>query len=201
MSRLHLPRRAAVRARLADQIGRRLIAVGGIGIVAAVLAIFLFILREAWPLLEDPSVQAVGQRQPVASGFAVLLDPYGRSACVVDAGGPAWVRLDREETGRPESWTGAVAGTITAAGLSARGGLLAVATADHHLVLGQITFPAVGRPTDAGADLAVLDTLTLPLTLAAAEDPWTGLAIGGQADGRVVVAGLTAGAGWGRWCA
>lgn len=179
--------RAATRARFLDRVGRRLIAVGGIGIIAAVLGIFLFILREAYPLFGAPSVQERGRQRPAATGFAVQLDPYGRFACVVDAGGPAWVRLDREEVVRPASWTGTSGGTVSDAALSTRNGLLAIATVDGRVILGQVAFPPGGRSPDAVTELVLLDTLSLD----AAGGPLTRLAVSGEAEGRVVVVGLT----------
>ncbi|MXY83760.1 MAG: hypothetical protein F4Y91_17300, partial [Gemmatimonadetes bacterium] len=63
------------RARALDWLAGRFISFGGIGIIAAVLGIFFFILSEAWPLFRSPQVTAEKAPQ-VASPFTIGLEPY-----------------------------------------------------------------------------------------------------------------------------
>ena len=80
-------------ARLMDRVGRWVIAVGGVGVIAVVLGIFLFVLREAYPLFLAPEVEEVGRWGPVGEGRAVGLDPYGEVACIVWADGVDFISL------------------------------------------------------------------------------------------------------------
>ena len=77
------------RARIFDWLAGRFISVGGIGIIAAVMGIFFFVLSEAWPLFRSPEVTAEKTHQ-VAGPFAIGLDPYYQTAYAV---GPQGVDL------------------------------------------------------------------------------------------------------------
>ena len=68
-----------LRARIVDVIGRYLITIGGIGIIAAVLGILIFILREAYPLFESAYVED-SQFFPKTDTQLVGSDPHGEVA-------------------------------------------------------------------------------------------------------------------------
>ena len=77
------------RVRLYDRLGRLVIAAGGIGIIAAVLGIFVFIGRETAPLFRPARVQP-GAGELAPPGGDVLLaavDPYREVLLAVDASG------------------------------------------------------------------------------------------------------------------
>lgn len=50
-------RGVTARARLIDWVGRYLISIGGVGIIAAVMGILLFIFFESYPLFMQPSLE------------------------------------------------------------------------------------------------------------------------------------------------
>lgn len=79
------------RARFVDWLGRYLIAIGRIGIIAAVLGIFVFILGEAYPLFQDPELEGKELLPTPGDGgwLAVGGDPYREVAFVVGARG--WI--------------------------------------------------------------------------------------------------------------
>ena len=81
------------RARALDWLGRHLISVGGIGIIAAVLGIFVFILSEAWPLFREP-VHTPAQQYPTPGRFAIGVDPYHQIAYVAGVAGVDLLRLE-----------------------------------------------------------------------------------------------------------
>lgn len=125
------------RARAFDWLGRHLISTGGIGIIAAVLGIFVFILSEAWPLFREP-VQTPAQKYPTPGRFAIGVDPYHQIAYVA---GVAGVDLLRLEDGAllPGVWGDAVAGlSLTAATQNAD--LLALGTAEGTIEVARIDF-------------------------------------------------------------
>jgi len=80
--------RAIPRRRLVlDRWNRALIALGGQGVIALILAMFVFLVLEAWPLLRAPSV---GQARVLAvpgTSAAVLADPYLTHLASVDRDG------------------------------------------------------------------------------------------------------------------
>ena len=68
----------SARARLLDRAGRYLIAAGGIGIIAAVLGIFVFIARETYPLFQKASMTLVDRVSLAGRGPRLVaeIDPY-----------------------------------------------------------------------------------------------------------------------------
>ena len=154
MQNLHQPdrtKRAVLRtlpgvtraARTMDRVGRWVIAVGGIGVIAVVLAIFLFVLLEAYPLFLDPDVAAVGTLDLSGGGkaFAVGTDPYREVAYVIRPEGVDFVRLAdgrmlRQE--RPEAFAG---GRVVSAYRALKDGYLGLGMDDGAVVAIRITFP------------------------------------------------------------
>lgn len=126
------------RARIFDWLAGRFISVGGIGIIAAVMGIFFFVLSEAWPLFRSPEITAEKARQ-VAGPFAIGLDPYYQTAYAV---GPQGVDLLRLADGqvisreRPAELTGR---KVTAAQRMPND-VLALGTDDGHLLVARVRF-------------------------------------------------------------
>ena len=81
-----------LRARIVDVIGRYLITIGGIGIIAAVLGILIFILREAYPLFQSAYVEN-SQFFPKTDTQLVGNDPHGEVAFLVTGEGVQFVSL------------------------------------------------------------------------------------------------------------
>lgn len=69
------------RARFFDWVGRYLISIGGVGIIAAVMGILLFILFESYPLFMQPSIERESARVAVPA-LAIGMDPYQEVAYV-----------------------------------------------------------------------------------------------------------------------
>ncbi len=93
-------RGVTVRARIIDRVGRHLIAIGGVGIIAAVMGILLFILFESYPLFVSPTSER--QADHMAEGaLAVGVDPYREVAYIARPEGLDFMRLsDGEIMGR-----------------------------------------------------------------------------------------------------
>ena len=77
-------RRISPRARLFDRLGGCLIAAAGIGIIAAVLGIFVFVARETYPVFGDAEIARTGSIPlPAGPPLAVGVDPYREIAFAV----------------------------------------------------------------------------------------------------------------------
>ena len=126
------------RARIFDWLAGRCISIGGIGIIAAVMGIFFFVLSEAWPLFRSPEVTAEKAPQ-VVGPFAIGLDPYYQTAYAVGPQGVDLLRLDNGQIigrERPAELTGR---KVTAAQRMPND-VLALGTDDGHLLVARIRF-------------------------------------------------------------
>ncbi len=126
------------RARLFDWLAGRCISIGGVGIIAAVMGIFFFVLSEAWPLFGSPEVTAE-KAQQVAGPFAIGLDPYYQTAYAIGPQGVDLLRLDDGQIigrQRPAELTGR---QVTAAQRMPND-VLALGTDDGHLLVAQVRF-------------------------------------------------------------
>ena len=126
------------RAKALDWLAGRFISVGGIGIIAAVMGIFFFVLSEAWPLFRSPEITAEKAPQ-VAGPFAIGLDPYYQTAYAVGPQGVDLLRLDNGQIigrERPAELTGR---KVTAAQRMPND-VLALGADDGHLLVAQIRF-------------------------------------------------------------
>ncbi|MXW81510.1 MAG: ABC transporter permease subunit [Gemmatimonadetes bacterium] len=126
------------RARIFDWLAGRCISIGGIGIIAAVMGIFFFVLSEAWPLFRSPEVTAEKSRQ-VVGPFAIGLDPYYQTAYAVGPQGVDLLRLDNGQVISRERPTELTGREVTAAQRTSND-VLALGTADGHLLLAQVRF-------------------------------------------------------------
>ncbi len=126
------------RAQTLDWLAERFISFGGIGIVAAVLGIFFFVLAEAWPLFRNPQVKAEKAHQ-VVGPFAIGLDPYYQTAYAVSPQGVDLLRLDDGQVFSRERPAELVGREVTAA-QRAPNDVLALGTDDGHLLLAQVRF-------------------------------------------------------------
>ena len=131
------------RARLFDAVGRYLIAAGGIGIIAAVLGIFVFIAKETYPLFAAPEVDLLEERDLSGDdeALAIDVDPYHEVVLVARAHSLDFLRLGDGsliERTVPDGSTATAAG-ITAA-YRAPGRLLALGSADGRVWTGSYEF-------------------------------------------------------------
>lgn len=129
------------RARLWDRLGRVLIAAGGIGTVAAVLGIFVFIARETAPLFQRARVEPLGALDPAAGlpALAAGVDPFREVAWIADARGLRFVRVSGPE---PLAAAGLDPGgvPVTAAGSSPRDGRVALGLGDGRALAARVEF-------------------------------------------------------------
>ncbi len=126
------------RAKTLDWLARRFISFGGIGIIAAVLGIFVFVLAEAWPLFRSPEITAEKTHQ-VAGPFAIGLDPYYQTAYAVGPQGVDLLRLDDGQVIRRERPAELTGRSVTAAQRMPND-VLALGTDDGHLLAARIRF-------------------------------------------------------------
>ena len=127
------------RARTLDWLGRHLISLGGIGIIAAVLGIFVFILSEVWPLFQSPGLKIEGQHK-IDGQFAIGLDPYYQIAYASHASGLDLIELSDGQVLRRER-PAALQGrqVTTAVGLLPKD-LVVLGTNDGRVLLARIRF-------------------------------------------------------------
>ncbi len=126
------------RAQTLDWLAGRLISFGGIGIVAAVLGIFFFVLAEAWPLFRAPELKAE-KAHLVAGSFAIGLDPYYQTTYEVGPQGVDLLRLDDGQVISRER-PAELAGRKVTAAQRVPNDVLALGTDDGHLLLAQVRF-------------------------------------------------------------
>ncbi len=131
-------RGASPRARIIDWLAGRFICFGGIGIVAAVLGIFFFVLAEAWPLFRGPQLKPE-KAHPVSGPFAIGLDPYYQTAYAVGPQGVDLLRLDDGQVFRHERPAELAGREITGAQRGPND-VLVLGTDDGHLLLAQVHF-------------------------------------------------------------
>lgn len=132
-------RSVSARARLIDRAGRYFIAVGGIGIIAAVLGILVFIARESMPLFTG--IEEIGGQQVLdaesSQAFAVGLDPYQEIAYAVTAAGVLFVRPEDGSVVQ-DAQIEEPGGQVVCA--SAADGHVALGMEDGSVVLGKVSF-------------------------------------------------------------
>jgi len=94
------PMKARVRRRLfVDRLASRLVTLGGVVIIAAILAILLVIVAEVYPLFRRPTVEPVGPAAEIAARLdstplAIGVDEYRDIAYVVSGGEVQFLSLD-----------------------------------------------------------------------------------------------------------
>ncbi len=132
----------SARARLMDRAGRYLISIGGIGIIAAVLGIFIFILKETYPLFQSPEVGEEGSLQ-LEDGESILkvgTDPYREIAYVVRAEGVDFLRLDSGAVLRRERPAELEGRRVVSACVDPRNGYLGLGLDNGQVLVARVDF-------------------------------------------------------------
>jgi phosphate transport system permease protein len=181
-------RGVTARARIIDRVGRYLISIGGIGIIAAVMGILLFILFEAYPLFRSPDLsKAAAHSAPPA--LVIGMDPYHAIAYIASAEGVDFMRLQDGEIEKRERPAALVGGRAVSASRSLRDGRLAWGLDDGRVLLSRINFrldyssgERAVQPQFSEGDLVVLDPRGEAVQLLAFQD---------EGEGRSAVAGVS----------
>ena len=182
------------RARALDWLAGRFISFGGIGIIAAVLGIFFFVLSEAWPLFRSPQITAEKAPQ-VAGPLAIGLDPYYQIAYAVGPQGVDLLWLDDGQVLSRER-PAELAGREVTAAQRTPNDVLALGTDDGHLLVARIRFQldySSGQrqvvPQFAVERLVAVDPAGEPLVQVAFRegDDGRSVAVAITASGRLVV--------------
>ena len=182
------------RAKALDWLAGRFISFGGIGIIAAVLGIFFFVLSEAWPLFRAPQVTTEKAPQ-VAGSFTIGLDPYYQTAYVIGPQGVDLLWLDDGQVLSRER-PAELAGREVTAAQRTPNDVLALGTDDGHLLVARIRFQldySSGQrqvvPQFAVERLVAVDPAGEPLVQVAFRegDDGRSVAVAITASGRLVV--------------
>ena len=93
------------RRMLVDRLGRQVITLGGMAIIASILAIFFVIAAEVYPMFQKPTAQVVGTLyvQGMPAPLAMGVDEYREVAYLVTPRGVEFISLD---DGKPLPVTG-----------------------------------------------------------------------------------------------
>jgi phosphate transport system permease protein len=148
------------RARMWDRFAKRTISVGGVGVLAAVIAIFVFIGWEALPLLKS-AVADLSDTKPLpndGAALAVVSDEYREVVSYVDPGGEV-VFLDAAtgETRRSRSVIDGETVPLASAHVTRRKPLILAGTLDGRVGVAmftpEVSFDAEGvRTVDASLE-------------------------------------------------
>ena len=156
---LSVPARIA-RVKRVDRAARAVITMGGVGVVVSVLFIFLFILREAWPLFRPAAttrLPPVAEAAELRGALVIGVDEYQRKLYGLLPEGSLTIAnilsgtLDHRES--PPSLNGAA---FTSAARDATGSLLVAGTSDGRAALIHVRFqPAyeAGRLSDVTSEV------------------------------------------------
>ena len=156
---LSVPARIA-RVKRVDRAARAVITMGGVGVVVSVLFIFLFILREAWPLFRPAAttrLPPVAEAAELRGALVIGVDEYQRKLYGLLPEGSLTIAnilsgtLDHRES--PPSLNGAA---FTSAARDATGSLLVAGTSDGRAALVHVRFqPAyeAGRLSDVTSEV------------------------------------------------
>jgi len=131
------------RVKRLDLLARGVITLGGLGIVASVLFIFLFILGQAWPLFREATTTKLPPKAEASElrGSLVLgVDEYQKKLFGLLPGGLAITSTDSGTLDRLEVLPGVAGATVTAAARNATGTLLTAGTSDGRAALLHLRF-------------------------------------------------------------
>jgi phosphate transport system permease protein len=184
------PKRIA-RVKRMDRVARGVITLGGLGIVASVLFIFLFILGEAWPLFRSATATALpplGEASELRGALVIGSDEYQRKLYGLTAEGFVLSSLEAGTLDRREAVPVPPGVTLTAGSRNASGSLLVAGTSDGHAALLHLRFQPLyesAKLVDVSTDVRIdplveMDPQRRPLRLVD----------GRERDGSVVLAAV-----------
>ena len=169
-----------------------MIAIGGGGIIAAVMGIFVFILGEAYPLFTDPELKQAGSSHQIGGngrGLAIGVDPYREVAFVVGEGGLGFLETRTGEKIHSEQLAEVGEKELVSAHSWRSGRRLLLGLGDGRVLISSVgydlEYSAEGRrvlPNYALKEEVVLDT---------GGERVVGLAYGDDEESRSAVAGIT----------
>jgi len=182
---------------IADRAARWIVSAGGVGIIASILGILVFIVVEVFPLVLPARVDTTRKvAVPGAAGAvqAVLSDDYRTHVATLDEHGV--VRVERLSDGKVVYTANLPAPAVTAAAVPPQSKAFAAATADGRVLIKSMGFTVsfqgserVVTPDETPPAALELDPQKRPLAAFAAQIDADGNAIaaGALADGRLAV--------------
>ncbi len=140
--------------RLIDRAGRGVVTIGGFAVIASVLGIMVFVLKEAAPLFGGATVVPGAARAwAVPDGAAVLSDEYRQSVAALAPDGRLWrAPLARDGAARPVADSLAAATGLARVALAPGSRTFVGATPD-----GRVLVARVGWTTHEGGGARELD--------------------------------------------
>ncbi|MEW6754161.1 MAG: ABC transporter permease subunit [Candidatus Latescibacterota bacterium] len=183
----------SARARVLDRLGGHLITVGGIGVIAAVLGILVFVLVEAYPLFRGVRVEPVASLQAGHPGpwLEAGVDPYRLAAFVVGEDGVRFLRLADGAPLEAEPPVETPPARVASAHVASGGVLLALGLEDGRVQLLRLSLAAErGAGGERGVRPAAILVETLPLDPAG--EPIVQVRCADDDQLRSAVAGITA---------
>ncbi len=178
------------RVKRVDRLARGVITMGGLGIVASVLFIFLFILGEAWPLFREATTTRLpaAEASELRGALVIGTDEYQKKLFGLLPGGLTISNLESGTLDRLETLPGVSGATVTAAARNAAGSLLAAGTSDGRAALIHLRF----EPQYVSAKLTdVVATVRIdPLVAMDPQGRPLRLVDGRERDGAVVLAAV-----------
>jgi phosphate transport system permease protein len=126
-----------------DRIAQRVVTLGGLAIIASIVAIFVVIAAEVWPMFRQPSaapgepVQAAG----ISDTIAVFTDEYRELACMVSPSGVRFISLKDGGAVTAAALSGLDGATIASTS-AVSGGTFALGLSDGRVLPVRVSFAA-----------------------------------------------------------
>jgi phosphate transport system permease protein len=180
-------RTVGARARFLDRLGRHLIGLGGLGVIAAVLGIFAFIATETLPLMQEAQVVPGTSLRVDSGSLAAAMDPYAEVVLIADAQGVEFLRLDGGQSLGRLRQASMDSLPVVAASLAPEEGVLGLALADGRVLAATYAFDVRFE----GAQRRVEPRLAYAAALALGSEGVLKLALRHDGDSRFSAAGIS----------
>ncbi|MGH7411432.1 MAG: ABC transporter permease subunit, partial [Candidatus Methylomirabilis sp.] len=155
------PERVTRRLRV-DRLTRRLVKLGGVAIIASILAILIVIVAEVYPLLKKPTATLVGTIAASSGSppLAVGVDEYREIAYLVTASGVQFLSIKDGTSLTPSSLAG-LKGAMVAGTSPPRRGPFVLGLSDGRVIPAEVKFSVSypERRRRVEAELAVGDPI------------------------------------------
>lgn len=182
-------RKRIARRLLADRLSRRLVTLGGVAIIASILAILLVIAAEIIPLFKAPSVKTL-QSLSIASGtdaFTIGVDEYREVAYLVTRSGIQVLSL-KDGTPLPSPHLPGLRGATVTASSAPIHGVFTLGLSDGRIIPVEVTF-SVSYP-EGTRQITPEFHITDPIAVDPQRRPIRRLAHAAGGDGPVIVASV-----------